>query len=81
MIFHPKLCHIKLLVVLKMKFLLTTQVNQSIVSPEPSNVKQHKLILPDKGNKDEHTLRNVKLHISKLLPEQEVVALAYKIRY
>ena len=80
MVSHPKLCR-KLLVVLKMKFLLTTLVNQSIVNLEPSNAKQHKFILPYKGKKGEHTLRNVKLHISKLLTEQEEVALASKIRH
>ena len=55
----------------------TTQINQSIVNPEPSNVKQHKLILPYKGKKGEHTLRNVKHHITERLPEQEEVALAF----
>ena len=55
----------------------TTQINQSIVNPELSNVKQHKLILPYKGKKGEHTLRNVKHHIIKRLPEQEEVALAF----
>ena len=49
----------------------TTQINQSIVNPEPFNVKQHKLILPYKGKKGEHTLRNIKRHITKLLPEQK----------
>ena len=55
----------------------TTQINQSIVNPELSNVKQHKLILPYKGKKGEHTLRNVKHHIIERLPEQEEVALAF----
>ena len=56
----------------------TTQINQSIIDPEPSNVKQHKIILPYKGKKaTEHTLRNVKLQITKLLPEQEEVALVF----
>ena len=41
------------------------------------NVKQHKLILPYKGKKGEHTLKNVKRHITKLLPEQEGVALVF----
>ena len=40
----------------------TTQINQSIVNPELSNVKQLKLILPYKGKKVEYTLRNVKGH-------------------
>ena len=40
----------------------TTQINQSIINPEPSNVKQHKVILPYKG---EHTLANVKRHITR----------------
>ena len=52
----------------------TTQINQSIINPEPSNVKQHKVILPYKG---EHTLANVKRHIAKLLPEQEEVVLVF----
>ena len=56
----------------------TTQINQSIINPEPSNVKQHKTILPYKAKKaTEHTLRNVKCHITKLLPEQEEVALVF----
>ena len=56
----------------------TTQINQSIIDPEPSNVKQHKTILPYKEKKaTEHTLRNVKRHITKLLPEQEEVALVF----
>ena len=55
----------------------TTQINQSIVNTEPLNVKQHKLILPYKGKKGEHTLKNVKRHITKLLPEQEGVALVF----
>ena len=55
----------------------TTQINQSIVHKEPLNVKQHKLILPYKGKKGEHTLKNVKCHITKLLPEQEGVGLAF----
>ena len=41
------------------------------------NVKQHKRILPCKGKKVEHTLKNVKHHITKLLPEQEGVALVF----
>ena len=41
------------------------------------NVKQHKIILPYKGKKGEHTLRNVKRYITKLLPEQEEVALVF----
>ena len=57
--------------------IFTAQINQSIVNPEPSNVKQHKLILPYKGNKGDHTLRNVKCHIGKLLAEQEEVALIF----
>ena len=55
----------------------TTQINQSTVNTEPLNVKQHKLILPYKGKKGEHTLKNVKRHITKLLPEQERVALVF----
>ena len=55
--------------------LSTTQINQSIVNPELSNVKQHQLILPYKGKKGEHMLKNVKRHIAKLLPEQEEVTL------
>ena len=55
----------------------TTQINQSIVNPELSNVKQLRLILPYKGKKGEYTLRNVKCHITKLLPEQEEVALVF----
>ena len=55
----------------------TTQINQSIVNTEPLNVKQHKLILPYKAKKGEHTLKNVKRHITKLLPEQEGVALVF----
>ena len=47
-----------------------TQINQSIINPEPSNVKQHKIILPYKGKKGEHALRNGKHHITKLLPER-----------
>ena len=47
-----------------------TQINQSIINPEPSNVKQHKIILPYKGKKGEHALRNGKRHITKLLPER-----------
>ena len=53
----------------------TTQINQSIINPGPLNVKQHKFILPYKGKKGEHTLRNVKRHVTMLLPEQEEVAL------
>ena len=53
----------------------TTQINQSIVNAEPLNVKPHKLILPYKGKKGEHALTNVKRHITKLLPEEEGVAL------
>ena len=41
------------------------------------NVKQHKLILPYKAKKGEHTLKNIKRHITKLLPEQEGVALVF----
>ena len=41
------------------------------------NVKQHKIILPYKGKKGEHTLRNVKRYITKLLPEQEEAALVF----
>ena len=55
----------------------TKQINQGIVNPETSNAKQHKVIFPYKGKKGEHTLRNVKLHITKLLPEQEEVALVF----
>ena len=47
------------------------------VKPRPLNVKQHKIILPFKGKKGEHTLRNVKRHITNLLPEQEEVALVF----
>ena len=50
----------------------TSQINQSIVNPEPLNVKQHKLILTYKGKKGEHILKNVKRNIAKLLREQEV---------
>ena len=53
----------------------TTQINQSIINPGPLNVKQHKIILPYKGKKGERTLRNVKRHVTMLLPEQEEVAL------
>ena len=73
MVFHPGLRR-KLLVVSEKKF-STTQINQSIINPERSNVKQHKVILPFKGKKGENTLRDVKRHITKLLPEQEEVAL------
>ena len=73
MVFHPGLRR-KLLVVSEKKF-STTQINQSIINPERSNVKQHKVILPFKGKKGENTLRDVKCHITKLLPEQEEVAL------
>ena len=59
------------------KDIFTTQINQSIVNPEISNVKQLRLILPYKGKKGEYTLRNVKCHITKLLPEQEEVALVF----
>ena len=55
------------------------QKNQSIINPEPSNIKQHKPTLPYKGKKGEHTLRNVKRHITKLLPEQEEVALVFTV--
>ena len=55
----------------------TTQINQSIVNPESLNVKQHKVILPYKEMNNEHTLRNVKRHITKLLPEQEGVTLVF----
>ena len=55
----------------------TTQINQSIINLELSNVKQHKIILLYKGKKGEHTLKNVKRHITKLLPEQEEVALVF----
>ena len=55
----------------------TTQINQSIINPEPWSNQQHKVILPYKGKKGEHTLRNVKRHITKLLPEQEEVALIF----
>ena len=41
------------------------------------NVKQHRPILPYKGREGEHTLKNVKGHITKLLPEQEGVALVF----
>ena len=47
----------------------TTQINQSIINPEPLNVKQRKLVLPDKGKTGEHILKNEKRHITKLLPE------------
>ena len=50
----------------------TTQINQSIINLEPSNVKQHKVILLYKENKGEHTLRNAKRHITKFLAEEEV---------
>ena len=50
----------------------TSQINQSIVNPEPLNVKQHKLILTYKGKKGEHILKSVKRNIAKLLREQEV---------
>ena len=75
MVFHPGLCR-KLLVVSEKK-VSTTQMNQSIINSEPSNVKQHKVILPFKGNIGGNTLRNVKRHITKLLPEQEEVALVF----
>ena len=75
MVFHPGLRR-KLLVVSEKKF-PTTQINQSIINPERSNVKQHKFILPFKGKKGENTLRNVKRHITKLLPEQEEVTLVF----
>ena len=55
----------------------TTQINWSIINLERLNVKQHKIILPCKGKKGEHTLRNVKRHITKLLAEQEEVALVF----
>ena len=55
----------------------TSQINQSIVNPEPLNVKQHKLILPYKGKNGEHTLKNLKRLIAKLLPEQEGMALVF----
>ena len=35
------------------------------------------LILPYKGKKGEHTLRNLKRHITKLLQQQEEVALVF----
>ena len=41
------------------------------------NVKQHKLILPYKGKEGERTLKNVKGHITKLLPEQEGMTLVF----
>ena len=41
------------------------------------NVKEDKLILPYKGKKGEHTLKNVKRHTTKLLSEQEGVALVF----
>ena len=53
----------------------TTHITQSIVNPELLNVKQHKLILPYKGKKAEHILKNVNRHITKPLTEQEGVAL------
>ena len=53
----------------------TTQINQSIFNTEPLNVRQDKLILPYRGKKGEHTLRNIKRHITKLLPEEEVALL------
>ena len=59
--------------------IFTTQINQSIVNTEPLYVKQHKLILPYKGKKGEDTLRNVKRNITKLLPEQERVALVFTV--
>ena len=74
MVFHPGLCG-KLLVVLKRSF--TIQINQSIINLEPSNVKQHKSILPSKWKKGEHALRNVRRHFTKLLPGQEEVALVF----
>ena len=55
----------------------TTRINQSIINPEPLNVKQHKIIIPYKGKKSELSLRNVKRHITKLLAEQEEVALVF----
>ena len=54
------------------KEVFTNQINQSIINLEPSNVKQHKIILPYKENKGEHTLRNAKRHITKFLAEEEV---------
>ena len=55
----------------------TTRINQSIINLERLNVKQHKIILPCKGKKGEHALRNIKRHITKLLAEQEEVALVF----
>ena len=55
----------------------TTQINQSIANTEPLNVNQYKLILPYKEKKSEHTLKNVKCHITKLLPEQEGMSLVF----
>ena len=54
-----------------------TQINQSILNPDSSNVKQHKVFLPYERKKGEHTLRNIKRHITKLLPEQGGVTLVF----
>ena len=53
------------------KDIFTTQINQSIVNPELSNVKQLRLILPYKGKKGEYTLRNVKGHITSLFQNKK----------
>ena len=55
----------------------TIEINQSIVSTKPLNVEQYKLIFPFKGKKGERTLKKVKCHITKLLLEQEGVALVF----
>ena len=55
----------------------TTQINQSIANPDSSNFKQHKVFLPYEWKIGEHTLRNIKRHITKLLPEQEGVTLVF----